>query len=75
MVKGLEAELQNSEQEKTELVEQYATIQGWADIYDGCDMEVKKMILSQIFSKVLIRRDYEIEIDLTLDYHQLGIEV
>ena len=33
------------------------------------------MILSQIFSKVLIRRDYEIEIDLTLDYHQLGIEV
>jgi len=42
-------------------------------MYDTCDMETKKMILSQIFNAVQVRRDYEVEIDLTATCEQLGI--
>ena len=42
-------------------------------MYDTCDMETKKMILSRIFSAVRVRRDYEVEIDLTATCEQLGI--
>ena len=37
-------------------------------------MEAKKMILSRIMKNVRVRRDYEIEIDLTLGCEQLGME-
>ena len=38
-------------------------------------MEIKKMILSHLFSAVSVSRDYRIEIDLTVDCEQLGIDV
>ena len=53
---------------------QYDNMLTWADIYDGIDMEAKKMILSRIKKNVRVRRDYEIEIDLTLGCEQLGIQ-
>ena len=43
-----------------------------ADMYERCDMETKKMILSRIMKAVRVKRDYEIEIDLTVDCEQLG---
>jgi hypothetical protein len=45
----------------------------WADMYDECDMETKKMILSRIMNTVKVKRGYEIEIDLTVDCEELGI--
>jgi len=37
-----------------------------------CEMDAKKMILSQIMSAVKVSRDYEIEIEFTVDYEQFG---
>jgi hypothetical protein len=48
-------------------------MKSWADMYDGCDKETKKMILSRMMSAVRVKRDYEIEIDLAVDCEQLGI--
>ena len=45
----------------------------WDDISDDCDMETKKMILSRIMKSIKVKRDYEIEIDLTVDCEQLGL--
>ena len=42
-------------------------------MYDECGMETKKMILSYIMKSVRVSRDYEIEIDLTVDIEQLGL--
>jgi hypothetical protein len=58
---------------KSALSEQFGNIQSWSDMYDTCDMETKKMILSRIFNEVRVKRDYEIEIDLTVDCEQLGL--
>ena len=42
-------------------------------MYEDCDMETKKMILSRIMKSVRVKRDYEVEIDLTVDCEQLGV--
>ncbi|MCL2222090.1 MAG: hypothetical protein FWC20_07635 [Oscillospiraceae bacterium] len=52
--------------------EQYEQITSWADMYDNCDMEAKKMILARIISSVKVRRDYEIEITFTVSFEQFG---
>jgi len=45
----------------------------WSDMYDECNMETKKMILSHIMKAVPGKRDYEIEIGLTVDIEPLGL--
>jgi site-specific DNA recombinase len=58
---------------KDSLSQQFDNLRTWADMYDECDMETKKMILSRIMKSVRVRRDYEIEIDLTIDCQQFGV--
>lgn len=68
----LNERLKNSEDMRAALSKQFDNIKSWSDMYDGCSVETKKMILSQIMKSVRVSRDYEIEIDLTLDVQQLG---
>ena len=72
-VRQLEEQLKNSEQMKTALSKQFDNIKTWSDMYDECNMETKKMILAHIMKAVRVKRDYEIEIDLTVDCEQLGL--
>lgn len=58
---------------KDSLSQQFDNLRTWEDMYDECGMETKKLILSRIMKSVRVRRDYEIEIDLTLDCEQLGV--
>jgi len=46
-----------------------------SDIFDECDIETKKMILSRIMKSVRVNRDYEIEIDFTVDCEQFGLNL
>ena len=63
----------DSEEMKLSLSKQFDTMKSWADMYDECGMDTKKMILSNIMKAVHVRRDYEIEIDLTVDVEQFGL--
>ena len=58
---------------KAALSKQFDNIKTWSDMYDECGMETKKMILAHIMKAVRVKRDYEIEIDLTVDCEQLGL--
>ena len=69
----LNEKLKNSEEMRVALSKQFDNIKSWSDMYDGCGMETKKMILSHIMKAVRVSRDYEIEIDLTVDIEQLGL--
>lgn len=73
VVENLQAKIQDGEQLKSSMAQQYETMRSWADMYDQCDIETKKMILSRIMTSVRVRRNYEIEIDLSIDREQLGI--
>jgi DNA invertase Pin-like site-specific DNA recombinase len=72
-VRTLEEEIRGGEQMKESLSRQFDTMKTWADMYDACDTETKKMILCRMMKSVRVKRDYEIEIDLTVDCEQLGI--
>ncbi len=58
---------------KSSLSKHFDNIKTWADMYDECSLDSKKMILSHIMKAVRVSRDYEIEIDLALDIEQLGL--
>ena len=72
-VKSLEEKIEECEEKRGSLAEQYDSMRSWADLYGDCDMETKKMILSRVMSSVKVSRDYEVEIDLTVDCEELGI--
>jgi cellobiose-specific phosphotransferase system component IIA len=68
----LEKQISDGEQMKLSLSEQFEEIRSWADIYDDIDMDAKKMILSRIMKKVSVSRDYEIEVEFTVNFEQMG---
>ncbi|MDR2712731.1 MAG: recombinase family protein [Clostridiales bacterium] len=72
-IKSLEAKIRGGEQMRNSLSQHFDDMMTWADIFDGCDMETKKMILSRIMKSVKVKRGYEIEIDLTVNCEQLGL--
>ena len=69
----LREKLKNSEEMKLSLSKHFDNMKTWSDMYGECEMDRKKMILSHIMQKVWVRRDYEIEIDLTVDVEQFGL--
>lgn len=71
-VKQLEDQIQDGEKMKDALSQQFDNLRTWADMYDECDMETKKMILARIMKSVRVRRGYEIEIDFTIDFEKVG---
>lgn len=75
IVRDLESKLENSEKMRDRLAEQYDDISGWAELYDTCDLASKKMIISRLMKEVRVKRDYEIEIDLTASCEALGISL
>ena len=72
-VMRLELSVQDGENMRVALSKQFDNLQSWADVYNECDMDTKKMILSRIMRSVRVSRDYEIEIDLTVDCEHLGV--
>ena len=74
VMKRLELRIRDSELMKESLSRQFDNLRTWADVYGECDMERKKMILSRIMKAIRVSRDYEIEIDFTVDFGQLGVD-
>ena len=72
-VKSLEKRITDCEEKSGSFASQYDSMCTWAGLYVDCDMETKKMILSRIMSSIKVSREYEIEIDLTVDCEELGI--
>ena len=56
------------------ITRQYNDVVSWADMYASSEMDVKKMIVSQLISEVRVSKDYKIEIDFKISERQLGLE-
>jgi len=72
-VNELEAKINDIDHIRDSISQQFETIRSWADIYNECEVDAKKMILSRIMSAVKVRRDYELEIDFAVDFEQFGL--
>ncbi len=76
-IRGLETQVQAAQAElqerldSAEIVRQeYVQLVSWADMYDHCTFEAKKMILAQFIKAVYVRRDYEIEIEFNVSFEE-----
>lgn len=52
------------------LRQEYDRLLTWADLFDTCSFEAKKMIVAQFVKAVRISRDYNIEIDFNVSFEE-----
>lgn len=48
--------------------QEYAQLVSWADMYDNCTFEAKKMIVAQFVKSISVKRDYEIDITFNVSF-------
>jgi hypothetical protein len=66
-VESLNAESQSGKESVSAAKRQLEYIQSWAETYDDADLEVKKMIVANLVDRVIITRDYQIEVVLSIE--------
>ena len=52
------------------LRQEYDRLLTWADLFDTCSFEAKKMIVAQFVKAVRVSRDYNIEIDFNVSFEE-----
>jgi DNA invertase Pin-like site-specific DNA recombinase len=84
MIETAEAERNNAERIVTEITERLAASKSmtdcfkeqhnrymsWAEIFDECETNVKKMIICQLIDKVIVSEGYQIEVKLNVTLEQ-----
>ena len=48
----------------------YKEFKGWADEYESAALERRRVILSQLFSRIEIGRGYEVKVEIAMSYKQ-----
>ena len=64
------AELEETVQSASQILREYDQLMGWAEMYDNCTFEAKKMIVAQFVKEVHVRRDYEIDIEFNVSFEK-----
>ena len=64
------AELEETVQSASQVLREYDQLIGWAEMYDNCTFEAKKMIVAQFVKEVHVRRDYEIDIEFNVSFEE-----
>ena len=60
----MEHQLESAAQEQAE----FEKLENWADLYDNCTFEAKKMIVSQLIKAVYVYRDYRLEVEFRVSF-------
>ena len=60
----MERQLESAAQEQAE----FEKLENWADLYDNCTFEAKKMIVSQLIKAVYVYRDYRLEVEFRVSF-------
>lgn len=64
------AELEETVQSASQVLREYDQLIGWAEMYDNCTFEAKKMIVAKFVKAVRVRRDYEIDIEFNVSFEE-----
>lgn len=67
---SLTVELERGNARVTEMESELSRIRTWSEIFDGSDMEVKKMIANYIIKRVNVFKGYKLDIELNLNVQQ-----
>lgn len=69
-----QAELEQWTQSGEAAREEYTQLIGWAELYEDCSFEAKKMIVAQFIKAIYVGRNYELDITFNVsfeDFHRL----
>ena len=76
-LKELESQMQATELEVRETVssaeqvqKEYTQLMNWAELYDNCSLEAKKMIVAQFVKAVRVKRGYELDIEFNVSFEE-----
>lgn len=69
-VTELELEYEGIQQSNEAESEEYNKIKSWADLYDNCSFEAKKMIVAQFIKAVYVHRDYKLEVEFNVSFEE-----
>lgn len=67
-IQATTAELEEVQTNARQVRQEYEQLMGWAELYDNCSFEAKKMIVSQFVKAVRVKRDYEIDIEFNISF-------
>ena len=66
-------ELEETLRDASQVLHEYDQLIGWAEMYDNCTFEAKKMIVAQFVKAVRVRRDYEIDIECNVSFEEFQV--
>ena len=76
-LKELESQMQTAQLEVRETVsgaeqveKEYTQLMNWAELYDNCSLEAKKMIVAQFVKAVRVKRGYELDIEFNVSFEE-----
>ena len=69
-IQATTTELEETLRDASQVLQEYDQLVGWAEMYDNCTFEAKKMIVAQFVKAVRVRRDYEIDIEFNVSFEE-----
>lgn len=70
MVNNLENELADTETTIRTLERQHSRLVSLSELFDGCDLDVQRMVISQLVDGVYVSSGYQIELRLNVTLEQ-----
>jgi len=64
------AELETITKDAESVQREYTQLTSWADLYDHCSFEAKKMIISQLVKAIYVKRGYEVDIEFNISFEE-----
>ena len=65
-----QTELENYTESAEAIQQEYAQLISWAEMYENCTFEAKKMIVAQFVKSVHVRRNYELDIAFNVSFEE-----
>ncbi|WP_297981556.1 recombinase family protein [uncultured Oscillibacter sp.] len=72
-VQSAEQELRDTVSGAEQVSEEYTQLMNWADLYDNCSFEAKKMIVAQFVKAVHVKRGYEVNIEFNVSFEEFQL--
>lgn len=67
-------ELEEREESTSLIKQEYDQIMTWADLYEHCSLEAKKMIVLQFIKAIHVHRDYQLDIEFNVSFEEFQKE-
>ena len=69
-MQAAELELRETISVAKQVSEEYTQLMNWAELYDNCSFEAKKMIVAQFVKAIHIKRGYEVDIEFNVSFEE-----